>query len=165
MRNKIAIGTVHSDLGKIFVGDIYFALNLNNHKFKPVETHEYGRCFEVDGFKIAETAILCNETHIGSDGNTYIIKSGLFGLLPQELWDEGMNENLLDKIGCVLEENDLSLSYQQKGAIEICLPNGTCLVKIENNICNYKIEEAPVSIKIEKSNDKIFGYYGEDEDQ
>lgn len=117
------LNTVKSTLGKIFVGDISYAMDdqyyngywadLYGYSDGHYPVSEWNTSFAVFGTAFGDGS------YLGSDSNRYSVDAGVIGLVPKELWKEDITDEELNKLGTVVEANELNVEVNDKGTFFI----------------------------------------------
>lgn len=119
--------TVKSDLGKIYIGDICYALDRDY--YTKVWGDEHG--FENGKFAVTDVKNMNDDyfhfavhgtcygdgTYDGSDGKKYSVDAGVLGLVPQELWESKDDPDrfyeFINCLGTVVEAHSVTMKVNE----------------------------------------------------
>lgn len=109
---------VTSKVGKIFIGDICYALNKDIYNKVWGEENDYedgtyeavNKSNEKFSFAVYGTKY-GDGTYDGSDGKKYSVDAGVLGMVPIELWEDNLDENELNELGTVINTEKVLLDF------------------------------------------------------
>jgi hypothetical protein len=126
---------VSSAIGKIFVGDVYFALDPRVYDGVWGDLYGYkdGEWKDPDsGFLFAmKSTVEGDGIFLDSNGKSYEVESGTLGVVPVELWKGEVDEEYLDQVGMVVHAGEIEMVVDLNGTFAFLFNNCSMLVKTE----------------------------------
>jgi len=135
--------TIYSKLGKIYVGDICYALDDKVYDEIWGKKYNYANGkFEVsnDNFFAVDSTAYGDGNYKGTDGKSYSVDAGVIGAVPQELWKSNITESELNSLGTILNTNQCQFCSEM-GYFEIYYNGGKYIhIDTANNEEEYEDE-------------------------
>lgn len=103
-------GTLTSEVGKFFIGDICYALESEiYHNYWGNKCHFEDGCYEINNSKFAVASTAFGDgIYSDNEGSAYPVDAGNIGIVPMELWKKGINiEQELERLGKIVETNSI----------------------------------------------------------